>query len=61
MMDRFREPTAEDDYSECQQCFRKLHYEKLNDDGICKLCEELNAGTELPARVTTVAHNNQKI
>jgi len=37
-MDRFQEPTSEDEYHDCNGCGRTMNYEKLDDDGLCKDC-----------------------
>jgi hypothetical protein len=38
-LDRFQPPTDADDRAICQgACQRILHYEELNDDGICEEC-----------------------
>jgi len=37
---RFREPTRADLMAFCQgPCGRRLHYELLNDDGLCEECK----------------------
>lgn len=37
-LDRFYPPNAADEISECVICQRRLHYELLNDDGVCEEC-----------------------
>lgn len=38
-MSRFAPPSLSDEYRHCNNCDRKLHFEALNDEGLCQECE----------------------
>jgi hypothetical protein len=44
-MDRFQAPTANDDYSECNNCWRKFYYTALK-DGLCPNCQPVKDDEE---------------
>ena len=56
MSDRFKPPTAADEYSNCTGCGERKHYEALDEDGLCQECQpDLEIEEEMKKEAQVVA------
>ncbi len=39
ILDRFKEPNWEDEYSNCERCGKRTWYSRLSEEGLCGCCQ----------------------